>query len=151
MSLIVRAGAAEVLGLPPVTMELLADGDSGISTIRTKLGRGTVGPPPHYHSAAPEMFFVIEGGLHLLSGDEVTEVSAGDYVVVPPNTKHAFAATDRGADFLFFMPGALRFDYFRLSDRVRRGEEDRAQILRTQDKFDNHFVDSPEWTEFLGR
>ena len=152
MSLIIRAGEAEVLGLPPVTMTLLADGDSGISTIRTRMAKGTSGPPPHYHSGAPEMFFIIEGGLDVLTGDEVTRVSAGDYLVVPANTRHAFATPDEtGVDMLFFMPGVQRFEYFRLADRVRRGEEDPEQVLRTQERFDNHFEDSAVWKEFLAR
>ncbi|HVW44991.1 MAG TPA: cupin domain-containing protein [Amycolatopsis sp.] len=150
MSLIIRAGEAEVLGLPPVTMELLADGDTGISTIRTKMAKGTPGPPPHHHSLAPELFYILDGGLHVLSGDDVMRVSAGDYLVVPAGTRHAFAAPeDTGAEFLFFMPGADRFDYFRLTDKVRRGEESPQRVLETQERFDNYFEDSQVWNDFL--
>jgi hypothetical protein len=40
---------------------------------------------------------------------------------------------------------ADRFGYFRLAGRVLRGEADPAEVLATQERFDNHFVDSPVW------
>jgi hypothetical protein len=43
------------------------------------------------------------------------------------------------------MPDTLRFDYFRLLDRIGKGEADPKEILETQEKFDNHFVQSPAW------
>jgi hypothetical protein len=66
---------------------------------------------------------------------------------VPPHTTHAFGATENsGADVLImFTPGVERFEYFRMIDRIRRGEGSPEQILATQDRFDNHFVDSATW------
>lgn len=42
-------------------------------------------------------------------------------------------------------PGTARFDYYRLLDRVHRGEADPQEIADSQDRFDNHYVDSPVW------
>jgi hypothetical protein len=66
---------------------------------------------------------------------------------VPPHTTHAFGASTRsGADVLIvFTPGVERFEYFRMIDRIRRGEASPAEILASQDRFDNHFVDSETW------
>ncbi|MFI6520298.1 hypothetical protein ACIBF1_32440 [Spirillospora sp. NPDC050679] len=50
---------------------------------------------------------------------------------------------------LIFKPGAERFDYFRLGDRVRRGQADPREILAAQDLYDNHFHHSPLWQRFL--
>ncbi|WP_067677794.1 hypothetical protein [Nocardia miyunensis] len=58
---------------------------------------------------------------------------------------------DSSADVLvIFNPGIERFDYFRLGDRIRRGAADPAEILATQQRFDNHFVDSPVWRQARG-
>jgi hypothetical protein len=38
-----------------------------------------------------------------------------------------------------------RFDYYRLLDRVQRGEASPQEIRDSQDRFDNHYVDSPVW------
>jgi quercetin dioxygenase-like cupin family protein len=153
MTLLVHATDAEVLGLDPNTIQLLADGssDGAISAVRTRMAKGTEGPPAHYHKGAPEIFFIIEGGLHVLAGEDVVTMREGDYLLVPPQTTHAFCTPDdAGVDMLFLMPGIERFEYFRLGDRIRRGEADLAEIVgpEAQDRFDNHFQDSTTWRQF---
>ena len=44
-------------------------------------------------------------------------------------------------------PGVERFDYFRLLGRLGKGEATLDELLESQERFDNHFLDSPEWTE----
>jgi mannose-6-phosphate isomerase-like protein (cupin superfamily) len=152
--LVVRASDAEILGVAPDTIQLLADGgvDGGISAARSKLGKATDGPPPHYHARSSELFFIVEGGLHVLAGQEVLTLGAGDYLVVPPNTPHAFRTPDdTGVDMLFLMPGVERFEYFRLGDRIRRGQASPQEFLATQDRFDNYFQDSAVWRQFQSR
>ncbi|SFW44767.1 cupin domain-containing protein [Amycolatopsis australiensis] len=149
-TLLVRHDEAEQLGSTPDTMTLLADvSQTGghLSTNRASLGRGRDGATPHFHTSSAEMFFMLDGELEVLNGDEVVTVSTGDMLFVPPHTTHAFGATSRsGADVLIvFTPGVERFEYFRMIDRIRRGEASPAEILAAQERFDNHFVDSAAW------
>jgi quercetin dioxygenase-like cupin family protein len=121
MTLLVHATDAEVLGLDPNTIQLLADGssDGAISAVRTRMAKGTEGPPAHYHKGAPEIFFIIEGGLHVLAGEDVVTMREGDYLLVPPQTTHAFCTPDdAGVDMLFLMPGIERFEYFPVTESV---------------------------------
>jgi quercetin dioxygenase-like cupin family protein len=149
-TLLVRHDEAEHLGSTPDTMTLLADvpqTGGHLSTIRATLGRGRDGATPHFHTASAEMFFVIDGELQILSDEKVVTAGAGDMLFVPPHTTHAFGATERsGADVLIvFTPGVARFEYFRMIDRIRRGEASPSEILASQDRFDNRFVDSAAW------
>ena len=149
-TLLVRNDEAEQLGSTPDTMTLLADvSQTGghLSTNRASLGRGHDGATPHFHTASAEMFFMLDGELEVLTGEEVVTVRTGDMLFVPPHTTHAFGATSRsGADVLIvFTPGVERFEYFRMIDRIRRGEASPAEILATQERYDNHFVDSAAW------
>jgi hypothetical protein len=78
----------------------------------------------------------------------VLSLEEGDFLSVPRSMPHAFASPpDVGADVLIvFAPAANeRFEYFRLVDRVIKGQADPQEILDTQERFDNHFVDSAPW------
>ncbi|MEV0073766.1 cupin domain-containing protein [Amycolatopsis sp. NPDC050768] len=151
---LVRSSDAEVLGAAPNRTWLLADAaDTGgvMNVVRTTLGPGVDGPPPHFHRLAPEMFYLLDGRLRVLVGDEVVVLTAGDYLLVPPGVVHAWGTlAESGADVLIVKaPGENRFDYFRLGDRIRRGAADPAEVLATQEEFDNHFTASPVWTRLL--
>lgn len=147
-ALLVRHDDAEVLDTMGV--RLYADHDltgGTLSANRAFLPAGADGPPPHYHSTSAELFYMLEGSLRVLAGEEIFVINAGDFLLIPKRMTHAWAApADSPADVLVvFTPGIERFDYFRLGDRVRKGEASPMEILDTQERFDNHFVDSPVW------
>ena len=152
-AVVVRAADTEVLGGGPTTTQLLADADTtngAISANRVVLRPGAVGPTPHYHTGSAEIFFVIHGLLQTLVGDRIVELGEGDFLVVPRTLPHAFAATpDHEADVLIvFAPAqTARFEYFRLVDQVLKGQASPHEILDSQARFDNHFIDSPVWRD----
>jgi uncharacterized cupin superfamily protein len=110
------------------------------------LQAGADGAPPHFHRESAEMFFVLGGALRVLAGDRVVTLEEGDFLLVPRGTTHAFSAEDGvPADVLVVYTPAIpeRFAYFRLGERVLRGQASPREILETQERFDNHFVRSP--------
>lgn len=152
---LVRASDAEVLASTPGSVvTLLTDSDvtaGALTSNRATLRRGIDGAPPHFHTKATEMLFVLDGSLQVLAGDEVLILDEGDTFIAPPLLPHAFApAPDSDADVLVvFTPGMDRFDYYRLLDQVSRGEASLAEIEQSQQRFDNHYVESPIWREAL--
>ena len=148
MYTLVRAADAEVLPASGIT--LLADaGNTGgvLTSNRSFMAAGTDGAPPHLHRGAAELFFVLDGTLDVLLDEEVLTVAKNDLLVVPSGMPHAFApAKGHSADVLFvYTPSKSRFDYYRLLERVYTGEADPAEFGRTQDLYDNHYVESPVW------
>jgi mannose-6-phosphate isomerase-like protein (cupin superfamily) len=64
----------------------------------------TQGPGAHSH-AADDVFYVIEGTMSVLVGDEWVEAEAGSFVLVPGGTTHDFQnRSDRRAGLLNFSP-----------------------------------------------
>ncbi|MCX5200366.1 cupin domain-containing protein [Streptomyces sp. NBC_00237] len=152
--LLTRAATAETTSDPSSVMTLLADcGTDGspITSYRSTFAAGAVGAPAHFHTRASELFFVIGGSLQVLIDDTVETLNAGDFLLVPPHTPHAFAAAPGcEADVLFvFTPGMPRFDYLRLLNRVVRGEASPDEIKNSSELYDNHYVDSPVWRAAL--
>lgn len=151
-----RGAEAETTADPSSVMTLLADsGTTGgaLTSYRSTFAEGAVGAPAHFHTRASEMFYVIGGSLEVLVDEELTVLQAGDFLLVPPHTPHAFAAAPGAeADVLFvFTPGMARFDYLRLLGRVMRGEASPQEIKDSSERYDNHYVDSPVWQEALSR
>jgi len=149
-ALVVRKADVEVLGLTPLSTRLLADSDAtggALSIMRTTMGERLEGARPHTHSKSAELFYILDGQLQLLAGEQVIIAGKGDLVVVPPTMAHAFATiSGHCADFLIVQaPGIPRFGYFRLAERISRGEATLAELLATQDLYDNHFLESPAW------
>jgi mannose-6-phosphate isomerase-like protein (cupin superfamily) len=150
---LVHEADAEVLESSSMRNMLLADADAtdaALNANRAILVPGADGPPPHFHTGSAEMFFILDGSLQALAGDRVVTLDKGDFLVVPRNMPHAFAAPPGAqADVLMVFAPAIpdRFEYFRLIDRVMKGQASPQEILDSQDRFDNHFLDSPIWRQ----
>jgi quercetin dioxygenase-like cupin family protein len=150
---IVRAGDAETLRFPAQMIQLLADNSQtggAVSFIRSTLARGADGARPHHHKTTTEIFYVLDGSLDILAGDQVITVGKGDLATVPPGMMHAFAApaSDIAEMLIIVAPAVERFDYFRLLQRVVTGSAQIADVLAAQEQFDNWFSGSDAWSEY---
>ncbi len=154
-AVVVREADAEVLGMAPVTARLLADSDAtggALSIMRTALGEGANGALPHTHTKSAELFYVLSGRVQILTGDRVVTAQQGDVAVVPPDMAHAFAAAPGhpGELLIVLAPGIERFGYFRLLERLARGEATIEDLMASQELYDNHFLESPAWQAARG-
>jgi mannose-6-phosphate isomerase-like protein (cupin superfamily) len=142
--------AAEAERLESIGHFLLADSSAthgALSSHRVALGRGAAGAVPHRHGKSSELFFILDGTLDVLAGDDIVAAGPGDLLVVPPGRVHAFGAhRDSTAEALIIItPGVERFGYFRHVARWREGREPRDILLGLQDRFDTHFTESAAW------
>ncbi|MEV8367766.1 cupin domain-containing protein [Streptomyces niveus] len=151
--LVTRGATAEALtDAPGSLITLFADSDTtgGALTVNTaRFEKGAAGAPVHFHTRATEFFFVVDGTLQVLVGEEVLTLEKGDFVAVPPHTPHAFApAPDATAEVLVcFTPGMDRFDYYRLLGRVHDGGATVQDIKDSSATYDNHYARSRAWEE----
>jgi quercetin dioxygenase-like cupin family protein len=147
---LIRAGEGE--HLDSIGHVLLADSSAtggALSSHRVELARGADGAVPHRHGSSAELFYILDGALDVLMGEDVATARAGDLLAVPPGLTHAFGAhRDSGAAALIIItPGVERFDYFRHVVRRRAGTEAPEVLLGLQDRFDTHFTESGAWQQ----
>ncbi|HWS34946.1 MAG TPA: cupin domain-containing protein [Actinoplanes sp.] len=148
---IARAATAEhVQDGPTSELHLLADAQhtGGALTInRAILDVGSPGAPAHSHSRTTEAILVLDGSLDVLTGDRVATLTTGDLVVIQPGVVHAFAPTAGCvADMLaVYTPGQQRFEYYRLLERLYRGEATVDDLTAGADRYDNRYATSETW------
>lgn len=67
------------------------------------------GPPPHIHRNEDETFYVLEGEVEFLLGDQLVKGTAGDFVNVPRGIVHRFhnAGAARARLILTFTPAGI--------------------------------------------
>ncbi|WP_405138032.1 cupin domain-containing protein [Nocardia sp. NBC_01388] len=141
---------AETLGTDTAQVRLLIESNAAggaASTIEVTMSQGADGATPHYHTKSDELFYVADGELQLLAGDRFVTVGAGGSVIVPKLMPHAFGAgPDSSARIMIaLLSGVERFEYFRILDRIAKGESIYQDLLDSQEEFDNHFIDRPDW------
>lgn len=76
-----------------------ADTGGRYSLMHEPLPKGS-GAPPHKHTWSDEHFYILDGELTFLVGDEIRKGHKGDFVFVPRNTRHAFRVGSETAVFL---------------------------------------------------
>jgi quercetin dioxygenase-like cupin family protein len=90
------------------------------------------GPPPHIHTREDETFYVLEGTVEFLLGEETVVAGPGDFVNVPRGTVHRFQNT--GAEtariILTFTPAGIEHWFEETLERAPNG-------ARTEDVPDN--------------
>lgn len=149
-SVVVRSAETEVIGRTPTTVRLLADASAtggALSTVQVSLAGGADGAKPHHHAGSAELFYVLDGTVQLLSGEQIVTAERGDLVIVPPNLAHAFgAARGENAEILIVIaPGVERFEYFRHLERIAYGKVPPESLLDVQELYDTYFRSSPAW------
>ena len=72
------------------------------------------GPPLHVHTSQEDTFYVIDGVLTIQLGDDVVDLSAGDYGSAPPGVPHTFTNIhlDQTARAVNLMTPGIGFDKY---------------------------------------
>jgi mannose-6-phosphate isomerase-like protein (cupin superfamily) len=70
---------------------------------------GEDGPGPHSHESNEELFYVLEGTMTFLVGDDVVEAPRGTFLRIPAGVLHDFrnGGEERAGALNVFMPGGF--------------------------------------------
>jgi quercetin dioxygenase-like cupin family protein len=120
--LLLRRGDGEAIAPGPgAAGRILAGADDGLGSVAVvefELAAGP-GPPPHRHERLIDCFYVLEGTLTVLLGEEEHQAVPRSYAFVPPGNRHAVSnPSDEPARFLnITAPGGLEH-YLRELERT---------------------------------
>jgi mannose-6-phosphate isomerase-like protein (cupin superfamily) len=112
----------------------------------TTLAPGFPGPPAHRHHRVRDMFYVLEGTLHMLVDAEHLEFGAGSFVCVPPGVVHTFSNPGSSpVRFLNFNTPAGWENYMRdLGRAAVDGPLSTEQIGQIASRYDFTVVDADD-------
>jgi quercetin dioxygenase-like cupin family protein len=105
------------------------------------------GATPHVHHQLTEIFYVAEGEVELILGQERHLAPCGSLMLVPPETVHGFsnASAERSTLLIMFCPAGERERYFEgMAELTRDGRvPSRAELLELMRRFDQEPVELP--------
>lgn len=110
---------------------------------------GAMGARPHIHHKLTEIFYVLEGEIQLLEGEERVSGAPGALLLVPPTAVHGFANTGSNPAKLLvmFCPADAREKYFAgLAELTKDGRKPtRDELVSLMRRFDQEPVDEVEF------
>jgi quercetin dioxygenase-like cupin family protein len=129
-------------GRAKTTFKLTAkDSEGHYGLYECEIAPGAI-TPPHIHYVLSEQFYVLEGELELLVGEERIKGRPGSFVSVPKGMVHAFGnITDRPVTFLLlFCPEINRERYFsRIAEFMQSGNPNWKDLKEALDlEFDSY-------------
>jgi len=99
------------------------------------------GPPPHHHPW-DEAYYILEGQVRFILGEEETIISKGDFVYAPANTVHAFfGASEEVAKVLVFDAPSTAGGFFKdCHEHVKELPKDLDKIPAIAEKYNMNFL-----------
>jgi quercetin dioxygenase-like cupin family protein len=111
------------------------------SQIETDDPRGS-GPPLHVHHDEDETFYVLEGEVTVLVGEERIDLGAGDYLFGPRGTPHAYVVrSDRARMLVTASPGGVEELFVSLGVAVTGSEPPTDAVMPPMDELVRLFRD----------
>ena len=117
--IVLKPGGGRSYPMGRISAVFKADGDetgAAYSISEWWLEPHTQGPGAHSHDE-DDVFFVLEGTMSILVGDEWIDAPAGSFVLVPGGTTHDFEnRSDARAGILNFTPGEFESEMPGIAD-----------------------------------
>lgn len=114
-AIVLDSGEGEPIAFPPHPTSLLAAADTntaGLSFYEISISAGKPGAPPHTHTHEDEFFYVREGTVTFLTGEDRKTISAGGFVLLPRNGLHAIWNASASDAILLVGTSQGQFDGF---------------------------------------
>src|ERR1700716_1393920 len=94
------------------------------------------GPPLHIHTDAAEAFYVLEGVYVIFLDGQEFSCPAGSFIFIPAGIPHGFRVGKVASrKLVLFTPSAMLGYFDELSDAIRNGDPDPAEVSQIADKY----------------
>lgn len=143
---VVRAGDGREIRIPGVSEAVTvkaggSDTNGTISVHEEWHGADDTGIPRHFHEHLDEMFYVLEGDMRFVVGEQESVAGPGTFVYVPRGTIHAWRPVGTGPvrQLLVVIPGGFE-GYFDQMQSLPPFEENPGAWRELGERWDVHVV-----------
>ena len=118
-----------------------AETGDAFSQIETDDPRGS-GPPLHLHHNEDETFYILEGEVTVVVGDERIDLNAGDYLFAPRGIAHAYIVrSERARMLVTASPAGVEQVFVSLGVPVTSSEPPMDAVMPPMDELVRLFAD----------
>ena len=100
------------LGGDRITVKLTSEDTGGVYSVAEEISPPQGGPPPHIHSQEDETFYVLEGEVEFLLGEDTIVAGAGSCAYAPRGTLHTFKKVGTSPSRVLFVLNPGGFEKF---------------------------------------
>jgi quercetin dioxygenase-like cupin family protein len=136
--IVLRPGEGRAIDLGGFQMCVKATGNEtgGVLSLLEANEPAGFGPPLHIHHDAAEAFYVLEGEYIIFLEGREESCPAGSFIFIPVGIPHGFRVGKMASRKLVFYTPAAMVGYFdELSDAIRNGHPDPADVSQIADKY----------------
>ena len=145
-AVVLEGGGGRALAVGPVRLSVKEDGTHTRGTLA--IAEFTIpphapGPPPHVHRAHEEGFYILEGEIEFVVGEETIQVGVGGWVLAPIGVPHSFRNPgEKSARFLNTFTPDRYIGYFNEIAALSNvsGQPDAAQMAEIMARYDSDVV-----------
>lgn len=143
--IVLRPGEGETTDLAIAEFSIKADSEATNGAYSFVEASGTIGATPHVHHGHEEAYYVVEGSVTFLLGDDSVTVEAGSFVLVPRETMHAFRSEGEARLLILHSPGGFEEYFRRAFPLLLKGELDTSTRDRLADEVGMTYHDDVEF------
>lgn len=124
--IVLRPGVGETAAVGPIAFTLKATGEETNGAYSLVEASGPAFATPHVHHDREEAFYVLEGTITFLAGEQTVTAEAGTFLLVPRETMHAFRAEGEAKLLITHSPGGFEHFFRTMSSKIADGSFDKA-------------------------
>jgi quercetin dioxygenase-like cupin family protein len=143
--LVHQPGGGESAEIGTIRFAIKADSEHTQGSYSLVEASGPVFATPHVHHDREEAFYVLEGSITFLAGEDTVEGTAGSFVLVPRETMHAFRCNGDARLIIIHSPGGFERFFRVMAPAIVRGEFDQAARDRLAEEVGMTYHDDIEF------
>jgi quercetin dioxygenase-like cupin family protein len=142
---VVRRNEGKQINLGPTKLLVKEDGTftrNTLSFIEVEVQPGFNLPPKHIHRGFEELFYILEGDLEFIAGDEVIYASSGDQITIPTGLPHTYGnVSGKSARLLIIHTDARMAKYFEeVEALIKQGVPAPQAVIQPTQKYNTEIA-----------